>query len=169
MDASTLLSFAKDYAGLLIGLAFLLVAVSVLPGRVRWYVLTAGLAILGYEAYLRTRNRKLLAEADKEREGLRKRADELGRRGAELEKTVAELNQQLAQNRTRLAALSKESEELAQRGGDISARKAELDKASQEWSEKTDALLQQVGDHEDLLSSLRDARHAMERLDRVAQ
>jgi chromosome segregation ATPase len=169
MDASTLLSFIKDYAGLLIGLVFLLAAVSVLPGRAKWYVLTAGLAILGYEAYLRTRNRKLLAEADKEREGLRKRAEELDRRSADLAKTVADLNQQLAENRTRLAALNTEAAELAQRGGDISKRKAQLDEESERRSQENEALLQQMGGHEDLLSALRDAQHAIEQLDRTVQ
>jgi chromosome segregation ATPase len=167
MEASTLV-FIKDYAGLLIGLVFLLAAVSVLPGRVKWYVLTAGLAILGYEAYLRTRNRKLLAEADQERERLKKRAQELDRRGAELEQTVAQLNQQLAENQARLAALSTEAAELARRGGDISQRKAQLDEESRRRSEENEALLQQVGGHEDLLSALQDAQHALAQLDRVA-
>jgi len=168
MDTVTLLTYVRDYGGLLIGLVFLLVATSVIPGRAKWYVLTAGLTIIGYEAYIRTRNRKLLAEADKEREVLRNRVGELSRRGAELEKAVAELDQKLADNKARLATLNQEAAELAQSGVDISQQKAKLDEETIRRSRENEALLQTVGSHEQLLSALQDARHAIEQLDRTA-
>lgn len=167
MDASVL-SLVKDYGGLLIGLVFLFAAVSVIPGRAKWYVLTAGLAILGYEAYLRTRNRKLMAEADEERKGLRIRADELSRRSAELENTVTKLNQQLAENKAKLLALNKETDELALHGEDILQRKAQLDEESLRRSEENETLLKTMGNHEELLTVLRDAQHALEKMDRPA-
>lgn len=167
MDASELLPYVRDYGGLLIGLVLLLVAVSVIPGRAKWYVLTAGLAIIGYEAYLRTRNRKLLAEADKERKVLRERADELAGRGAELEKAIAALNQQLADNNARLLALGQEAAALAQRGAGAATEKAKLDEESGRRSRENEALLRDLGNHEALLAALRNAQQAVEQLDRT--
>ena len=42
-----MLSLVKDYGDLAIGLVLLIAGVWVLPGRIKWYVLTAGLAVIG--------------------------------------------------------------------------------------------------------------------------
>lgn len=168
MDMSAL-SLMKDYGGLVIGLVLLIAAAWVIPGRAKWYVLTAGLAILGYEAYVRTTNRKLLAEADKERDALRKRTDALKQRSDDLQKTVTDLNRQLADNQTKLGALNREAAGLAQRGTDISARKAQLDAESKRRTQDNEKLLRQVAGHEALLATLQDAQHAVAQLDKTNQ
>ena len=164
-----MLSLVKDYGDLAIGLVLLIAGVWVLPGRIKWYVLTAGLAVIGYEAYLRMSNRKLMAEADREREKLRARVAVLDKRGAELESTVAQLNEQLAENKAKQAALDQQAADLAKRGEDISVQKAQLDEESQRRSQENEALLQTVVSHEDLLAALQDARHALDQIDKPAQ
>jgi chromosome segregation ATPase len=160
-----MLSLVKNYGDVAIGLILLIAGVWVLPGRIKWYVLTAGLAVIGYEAYLRMSNRKLMAEADREREKLRARVAVLDKRGAELESTVAQLNEQLAENKAKQAALDQRAADLAKRGEDISAQKAQLDEESQRRSRENEALLQTVVSHEDLLAALQDARHALDQMD----
>ena len=160
-----MLSLVKDYGDLAIGLVLLIAGVWVLPGRIKWYVLTAGLAVIGYEAYLRMSNRKLMAEADREREKLRARVAKLDKRGAELESTVAQLNEHLAENKAKQAALDQQAADLAKRGEDISVQKAQLDEESQRRSRENEALLQTVVSHEDLLAALQDARHALDQMD----
>lgn len=158
----TTLQFIQDYAGLAIGLVFLLLAVSVLPGRIKWYVLTAGLAIIGYEAYMRTRNRKLMAEADAEREELRKRVKKLDQRKAELEKSVTELNKEAAALRENQVQLEKKKNDLEQEGGDIAARKKALDDETKVLLDKSEAVSSQLDGGEAVLQMLLEAEHSLD-------
>lgn len=161
--------FVKDYAGIMVGLALLLIAVSVLPGRAKWYVLTIGLAVLGYEAYLRYTNQKRLREADAERERLRGELGQLDGRRKELEQTVSELHQQLAEVTARQAYLGNQKAALEQEGGDIAARKQELDRKTEQSIKDSNELLQKVSDGEAILARLAKANQAVQQIDKVAQ
>lgn len=165
MELGAVLGFVKDYADLAIGLALVLAAAAVLPGRMRAYVLTAGLAVIAVEGYLRVRNRRALAEADKQRDELRVRAGQLDKRREGLEKEVADLNRQLAEGRAQQAALLQGAASLQQRGDALSEQKQRLDAESESQIRKNDALLGSIGSQENLLEILREARHAREDLE----
>lgn len=164
-----LLSMVSDYGGLIVGVAFLVAAVAVLPGRIKWYVLTAGLAVLGYEAYMRTINRKLLTEADAERVRLRGELAKLDGRRSELETSVKELNGKLAELNERHAALNREREALAQSGGELLQRKQQLDSEAAKIAAESRQLLQSSSDGEALLARLLDAQRAVGQLDLVTR
>lgn len=164
-----MVSLVSDYGGIVVGVILLLLAVSVLPGRIKWYVLTAGLAILGYEAYMRTVNRKLLKEADAERERLRGELAQLETRRQDLESTVTELNQRLVELNNRHADLNKQREALLVQGDDLSARKQELDQETGKVIAESRALIQQVGNSEAILTKLTDAQRAIDQMDKIAQ
>lgn len=163
------LTLIQEYAGLAIGLVFLLAAVSVLPGRVKWYVLTAGLAVIGYEGYMRMRNRKLLQKADAEREVLRARVSKMNEQGATLEKTVTELNQRLEELKARQFELDKKSQELESQGGELAAEKARLEQESKKVIAESDELLEKLDHGQSALSKLEEANHAFEQIIRMRQ
>lgn len=158
------LTFIKDYADLAIGLVLLIAATWVLPGRMKWYVLTAGLAVLGYELYLRASNKKALKAADEERKRLQARAGELDKRREGLDKEAAGLDRQLAENRTKLADLSQQAAGLQQRGA---AAVEELNRVSEDarrHSEENQALLQSLSSKRSQLAVLDEAQHALDEM-----
>jgi chromosome segregation ATPase len=159
----------KDYAGIMVGLVLLLVAVSVLPGRAKWYVLTAGLAILGYEAYLRYSNRKLLQEADAERERLRGELGQLDGKRKELEQTVSGLHQQLVELTAKKAELGTQRTSLEQAGGDIAAQKQALDLEAEKFARESNELLQKVNSSESILARLKKADESVQQVDKVTR
>src|SRR5882724_1439218 len=164
MDMGAVLTFLRDYADLAIGVVLLVAATWVLPGRMKLYVLTAGLAVIAYEGYLRASNRKALKAADEEAQRLKARAGDLEARREGLEKDVAALNQQLAENKTRLAALSQETAALEQRGA---AAVQDLTRASEGLSgesEKNQALLQRLGSTQAQLANLDEVQHALDEM-----
>ncbi len=164
MSTSELLSILHDYGGVLVGLALLIVAVSVLPSRIRWYVLTAGLGILGYEAYVRWRSKKLLAEADGERRQLEKRASELDARAAGLAQEVARLNEELAKNQAVARELAGRAEDLEGRGAALSEQRQRLDDQIRQESIENQKLLEKVNAHQQALAALRNAKQAVDGL-----
>lgn len=159
MDLGTI-TLIKDYGGLVIGLVFLLAAVSVLPGRIKYYVLTAGLAVIGYEFWMRNRNRKLLAEADVERKKLRSRVLELNLKGAELEKTVSEMNAELDQLNAKKLELSLEGAKLAEQGAEVEADRLANEVSARQVVNETNNLLEQLKGRQSALDYLQDANLA---------
>ena len=169
METLQLMQTLRDYGPVAIGLVFLLAAVSVLPGRVKWYVLTAGLAILGYETWLRYSNRRGMEKLDRERAELEARAKALSQHGDELEKTVAGLNAQLGQLKSRQAALDAESADLRQRGGTLAARGDELDRQSSQLGRQIDEAQAQRDGAQSVWSRIEEAEHAIELMKRAGQ
>lgn len=169
METLQLMQTLRDYGPVLIGLVFLLAAVSVLPGRVKWYVLTAGLAILGYETWLRYSNRRGMEKLDRERAELEARANALSRHGDELEKTVAGLNAELTQLKSRQAALDAESAEIRSRGGALASRGDELDRQSQELSRRIEESQGKRDSAQSVWSRIEEAEHAIDLMKRTEQ
>ncbi len=163
------LSLIRDYGALMVGVALLLLAVSVLPGRIKWYVLTAGLAVLGYEAYMRTVQRKLLKEADAERTRLRGELAQLDYRRTELEGTVSILNQRLAELNGRMTELNKRKETLLQQGDDLAANKRTLDEETERLLAESREIIRQVGSSEAILAKLTQAQQAVAQMDKITQ
>lgn len=162
-----LVNFLKDYGGLIIGLIFLLAAVAVLPGRIKYYVLTAGLAVIGYEVWLRSQNRKLLAAADAERETLRNKVTALNQKGAALEQTVSDMNKQLDQLNAQKAKLDKRSAELADQGEALNAERQDIAKNTQKVVNDTNALLDKLKGRQSALDFLQQANLAYEEVGRM--
>ncbi|MGD8595356.1 MAG: hypothetical protein PVF82_21190, partial [Gammaproteobacteria bacterium] len=86
-----MLSIVFSDPGLFIGLGFVILATVLLPARVRWYVFTAGIAIVAFRAYQLYWARGRLKELDKEREQLQGELKGLRDRHAELENTHKQL------------------------------------------------------------------------------
>lgn len=168
MDTGVI-SLVNDYGGLVVGVILLLLAVSVLPGRIKWYVLTAGLAVLGYEVYLRTVNRKMLKEADAERERLRGELAQLDSRRKELESTVGELNKKLIELNSRKGELDKQREALQAQGDDLSERKQMLDRETDRLVGESKQLIEQMGNSEAILAKLTQAQHTIDQMEKIAQ
>ena len=169
MDAGTVTMVVQDYGGLVIGLVLLLLAVSILPGRAKWYMLTAGLAVLGYEAYMRTVNRKLLKEADNDRERLRGEMKLLDDRRLELEESVTGLNRQLAELNSRIAGVNSRKTALEQEGGDIAAGKEALDKETNKLIDESRELVRQSVDSAALLKKIQEANQAVDQMGRTTE
>lgn len=168
MDVQTVL-WLRDYAGIVVGVVLLALAVSVLPGRVRWYVLSAGLAVLGYEAYLRYSNRQLLQQADAERARLQGELGKLEGERQALEQVVAELHRQQAELHNRQAALAQRQTALAQEGGDLAARRQALESEADALLRQSDELLARVGSNDAILQKLARASHAAQQLEGLGQ
>lgn len=167
MDTEIML-VVKDYGGLVVGLVLLLLAVSVLPGRAKWYVLTAGLAVLGYEAYMRTVNRRMLKEADAERNRLRGELAQLDGQRLALERRVSELNAQLVELNSRLIALTRQKEALQGEGEALAAQKQQLDRDSEQLLARSRETIEQIGGIEELLAQLTQAQHAVDQMERLS-
>lgn len=168
MDMHTI-NFLKDYGGLIIGLIFLLAAVAVLPGRIKYYVLTAGIAVIGYEAWVRSQNRKLLAEADAEREALRNKVKELNEKGEALEQTVSSLNKQLDTLNKKKAELDQQSAKLAGQGDAANAEREAIAQSSQKVMDDTNALLDQIKGQKSALDFLQQANMAYSEVERMGK
>ncbi len=161
-----ILSFINNYGDLIVAAVLLAGAFAVVPGRARWYILTAGVGMLVFAGYQRVTNRKLLAEADRGREALRGKAKELDQRHKELETVVSKLSGELQENKTRQAELDKERAALAQRGDALSASKQALDAQHDQLTAENAALLDSLDHHESTRSTLREALHALDRYER---
>jgi len=166
MDLDTI-SAIKDYAGPVISLIILLVAVSVLPGRIKYYVLTAGLAAIGYELWVRSKNRKLLAEADAQRDALRSKVDELNKKGESLERTVSDLNKQLDTLNARRAELEQQSATVAAQADEASAERQAIAESAQQVIDKTNEVLKQIKGGQSALDFLQEANLAYEEVQRI--
>ncbi|MBN1480801.1 hypothetical protein JXA70_11050 [candidate division KSB1 bacterium] len=152
------LQFLQDFGGLIVGVLLLIVASMVLPGKVRVYVLTAGLAVIAYEAYQRITNKKRMQEADRERERLQQRAGELEQRGKELAAKVEELNK-------KLSGMQAEKEKLDQQAGALNARGAELAKEKDRLERETEAVLKNIHNGEGALALIEETRAAFRELE----
>lgn len=166
MDMSTI-SAIKDYAGPIISLAILLVAVSVLPGRIKYYVLTAGLAAIGYELWLRSQNRKLLAEADAQRDALRNKVEDLNKKGESLEKTVSDLNRQLDALNARRTELERQSAMIDSQADEASAERQAIAESAQQVIDETNEILEQIKGGQSALDFLQEANLAYGEVKRI--
>lgn len=163
----TTITIIQDYAGLLIGLVLLLAAVSILPGRIKWYVLTAGIAVIGYEGFMRYRNRKLLAEADAERDRLREKVGKMNEKSAELVNTVGQLHQKLVELNSRQQQLQQESEVLNVEGEELSSKRQQWDSESEQLINESNKLVNEIDGHESALSMLDEANNAFAQIERM--
>lgn len=166
-EGFNMLRFILANPGLIIGLVLVIAATAVLPKRIRWYVLTAGLAVITYRAWQVIRADKRLKEADKKREELQNRLGELNTRRTGLEEEVGALNNQLDAVRTQKNELAAKAAELEAAGGDIDTRKAELDNKLKELKQKDAQLMREIDSRENAISLFDQADQAYKELDKV--
>jgi chromosome segregation ATPase len=133
------ISVISDYGGVMIGLVLLLVATHFLPGKIRMYVLTAGIALLIYRIWQIYSARKELAEADNMREQLRAEGNKLKAQLADLEKEAASLRDKKVEIELERDRLKQASAALDTSSSAALEEKRKLDAAAE-------ALLQQGQD-----------------------
>lgn len=122
-----MLSILIGYPGLFIGLGFVIVATILLPARVRWYVFTAGIAVVAFRAYQLYWARGRLKELDKEREQLRGELQGLRDRHSELENTHKQLMAQLDEVKRQRDELITQRQALDEKSATFAAEKQRLD------------------------------------------
>lgn len=149
-----MLSLVMDYAGLIVGAVLLILASSVLPGKVRWYVLTAGLAVIAWEGYQRYTNRKRLAEADAERHQLRERFKSMEKERLALAEEVGKLSEELESIEERKLQLDDDLEGLIGEGDELARKREELEQEVSQLLEKNAAVVAQIDSRQDALATI---------------
>ena len=150
------------------GFFLVLAATAILPARVRWYVLTAGLAVVAFRTYQVISANKRLREADEERKRLRGDLDDLDKQRKQMAKELQDLNNELNEIKTKQSELARQAEELAADGDSLAAEKAQLDSETQELANKDRALMEEIDSRESALSLFNQAEEAYRELERTA-
>jgi len=151
-----------EHADILLGFILLLVACLILPGNVRWYVLTAGVALLAMQMWQAYRAREKLKALDQQREQLQ---DQL----AALEDVAAELKQQNGELEKEALALEQERQGLLQRLQELESGDAGLRAEQQSLQQQADQQLQQIADIRERNRQALDALAQVRALQTAAQ
>jgi len=168
MDKFSIAQFIIQNLGLVVGFFLVLAATAILPARVRWYVLTAGLAVVAFRTYQVISANKRLREADEERKRLRGDLDDLDKQRKQMAKELQDLNNELNEIKTKQSELARQAEELAADGDSLAAEKAQLDSETQELANKDRALMEEIDSRESALSLFNQAEEAYRELERTA-
>ncbi len=124
----TVLTIFLEDPGIFIGLGFVLAATWFLPSRVRWYVFTAGIAVVAFRGYQIYWARKRMKELDQQRDQLKNELNSLRSRHQELENKNKELNEEFISIKNERNKLLNDRKALENSDGEIQAKKDELDK-----------------------------------------
>jgi DNA repair exonuclease SbcCD ATPase subunit len=154
---TTMLSIVFSDPGLFIGLGFVILATVLLPGRVRWYVFTAGIAVVAFRGYQIYWARGRLKELDKERDQLRGELQSLRERHTELENTHNELVLQLEQIKVQRDELIKQRQALDETSATYAADKERLDTELEKRKEQAKQLREDTQPIVDFLENFADA------------
>jgi len=140
MDEINLIIILKDYTGVIVGSILLLIATSILPGRIRWYVLTAGLAVIAFRGFQIWNNKKRLKEADAKREELLKTLHDLESQRTEMTTELHTLNKELSEIKTQQNSLAKQASTLSATSSGLATEKSDLDTSLKQLDEKNQTL-----------------------------
>jgi len=168
MAEVSIAKFILGNLGLLVGLALVLVATWILPARVRWYVLTAGLAVVAFRTYQVISANKRLREADEERERLRGELDDLGKQREQTAEELQKLNNELNEIKTKQNKLAQRAKELDATGNNLVKEKAQFDSDMEELKKEDQALMKDIDQRESALALFNQAEEAYRELERVA-
>jgi len=152
-----MLSNYADYLGLFIGLGFVILATAFLPGRVRWYVFTAGIAVVAFRAYQLWWARGRLKTLDQERKQLQGELQGLRDQHIELEEIHRKLVTDLEAVKQQRDELLRQREALDDQAGNFNAEKKRLDAELEEQKEKAKKLREESKPLVDFLESFADA------------
>lgn len=124
------------YADLLLGLVFLILVSLLLPGRVRWLVLTFGLGMLVLQFWQRRSSRDAFDRLDRERSALQARL-------SELDGEVESLRNENRRLEARRQELDQEQENIAQEAEQLGEEDNNLAEARETLSRRRQALQQE--------------------------
>lgn len=127
MEKLEIMKFIIEQPGLFIGLGFVIVATYLLPARVRWYVFTAGIAVVAFRTYQLAWAKKQLKKLDNERDSLKKQLQELREKSSELEKKHKELLSEKEGIENKRDDMKMKSRELDDKMSDLDANKEAQD------------------------------------------
>ena len=167
MDIASMVNIFNTYGAVIIGVVLLLLGTLVLPGTLRKYVLTAGLAIAAFRVLQIARGGKRHAKADAERARLR---EEMKTRAAEREALTRkqdELNNQAMKVQQDLNQLDAQSKALDTSAATAAAAKTKLDKELEEMQARHAELLRESQRNEKILALFNHADEAIRDLERV--
>lgn len=167
MDKFSIARFIIENLGLVVGFFLVLAAAAILPARVRWYVLTAGLAVVAFRTYQVISANKRLREADQECKRLRDELDDLDKQRRQMAKELQDLNNELNEIKTKHSELARQSKVLAADGDRLAAEKTQLDRDMQELTIKDQALMAEIDSRESALALFNQAEEAYRELDRT--
>jgi len=152
-----MLSIFLSDPGLFIGLGFVILATVLLPARVRWYVFTAGIAVVAFRAYQLYWARGRLKELDQERKQLQGELQNMRERHIELENTHKQLIVQLEELKQDRDDLIKRRESLDENAADFATEKERLDTELDKQTEQAKKLREETKPLVDFLESFADA------------
>jgi chromosome segregation ATPase len=147
----------SDYIGVFIGLGFVIVATVFLPARVRWYVFSAGIAVVAFRAYQLYWAKGRLKELDNERDELRNELDGLRAQHAELEETHKKLAAELKQIKQERDELKQQREALDMRSANAEAEAEKLDEQLAKKNKEVEEQRQDVDTLVNFLESFAEA------------
>jgi len=162
------LTFILEHLGLLLGLGFVLVATAILPGRLRWYVLSAGLAVIAFRAYQLVSADKRLKKADEERKELQETLQGLNGQRGQLQSELLLLNNQLQAVKADQSTLVKRRSALKESGDDIALEKHRLDEKAALALQQDQQFIAKIDTRESALALLNEAEQAYNELARIA-
>jgi len=167
MDKFSIARFIIENLGLVVGFFLVLAATAILPARVRWYVLTAGLAVVAFRTYQVISANKRLREADQERKRLRDELDDLDKQRRQMAKELQDQNNELNEIKTKHSELARQAKVLAAGGDRLAAEKTQLDRDMQELTIKDQALMAEIDARESALALFNQAEEAYRELERT--
>ncbi len=154
------LIFLQYYGGVLIGLAILAVAVFLLPSGIRWYVASAGIAVLGFRVWQIYTTNKKFKDWDKKQKEL---TDQFSDLKTERDKLSTKANQLDGE----LEVLKKERDTLQQRSDDLSQQGGTLDAERQTLSENLAKAKKQAAETDARIAQLKDAQALIDKAENL--
>jgi len=127
-----MLKIFMNNSGIIVGSILLLSATVVIPGRLRWYVFTAGLAIVVFHFFQIRKNKIRFKEANAKREELHQILSDLKKQHADMEKELQILNGELNEVKTQQNLLIKESIRLSETNSKLAAEISNLEEKDRE-------------------------------------
>lgn len=169
MDVLSIIAGLQDYLGVIVGFVLLIIACWFLPAKVRWYVLTAGLAIIAYRVFQIAMNKKRLAEADARRKELRGQHEQLKGQLKTTKSELVQLNKELDEVRVQRAKLAQEANDLAQTSGALDAQRDNLNNRLQGIVTKNNELIGKIEAREAAVSIFDQADLAFDEMEKAHQ
>lgn len=148
------LNLLLDYGGVLIGFVILVIAVYLLPSSVRWYVASAGIAVLGFRIWQIYTTKEKFKAWDEKQQKLTQDFTELKAERDKLSTEVNELSEQLVGLEQKRDTLQQQSDELAQQGDALATESQKLKQKVQEATEaakQTDAKISHLKNAQTLI------------------
>lgn len=167
METLNLLYEHQEYFGVAIGTVLLIIAGLFLPSKVRWYVWTAGFAVLVYRVSQITYNKKRLRDADAKRKELTKEHGSLQEELKEHKEALSKIYKELDDVRNERKDLINEALELKNTAGAYEAEHNRLNDKANDVIKRNNDLIKQVEARESAVSAFDNLRNAITEMDKT--